>query len=329
MARTIQADGRTIQVPDDATDDEINQLVGPAPANTAPVKEGLFKSLGDQVGIDSMPTAKGVLRGLFDPREGPGANAVRGIADYGKRVLGDAKDIRAMADSPDQADRPGATAAKLLDMVPFIGPAELKAADQSSSGDKLGALGTTIGASFPVAATALGGLDDMAPGRARLGEIPSTTRAGMKFDQLKGRLSNQPVPLNASLQPLQSMAEYGEAGAQLPGPANKLLVRSQSPFPLDYPEARRFQETLGQLSRADRDALNGSQGGNLKQLNKGLFSDIRDAADTQGLGSNYEDAMTEYRRGAQLKSFGKKAVVGSLGAIGAGEAYRKVNSLMK
>ena len=35
MPRTIQADGRTITVPDDATPDEINQIVGPAPT-TAP-----------------------------------------------------------------------------------------------------------------------------------------------------------------------------------------------------------------------------------------------------------------------------------------------------
>ena len=31
MPRTIKADGRTITVPDDATPDEINQIVGPAP----------------------------------------------------------------------------------------------------------------------------------------------------------------------------------------------------------------------------------------------------------------------------------------------------------
>lgn len=37
MPRTIKADGRTIVVPDDATDDEINQLVGPAPTPAPPV----------------------------------------------------------------------------------------------------------------------------------------------------------------------------------------------------------------------------------------------------------------------------------------------------
>src|SRR3984885_14558771 len=43
MPRTIQADGRTITVPDDATPDEINQIVGPPPAaSSAP---GFFKSI--------------------------------------------------------------------------------------------------------------------------------------------------------------------------------------------------------------------------------------------------------------------------------------------
>jgi hypothetical protein len=40
MPRTIKADGRTITVPDDATPEEINQIVGPAPSGTVTPTSG-------------------------------------------------------------------------------------------------------------------------------------------------------------------------------------------------------------------------------------------------------------------------------------------------
>ena len=49
MPRTIKADGRTITVPDDATPEEINQIVGPAPstpsAETPPAKKSMIDAL--------------------------------------------------------------------------------------------------------------------------------------------------------------------------------------------------------------------------------------------------------------------------------------------
>lgn len=59
MSRTIQADGRTIQVPDDATDEEINQLVGPAPTantpNTPPARLGFLDHLQKAVDLAASP----------------------------------------------------------------------------------------------------------------------------------------------------------------------------------------------------------------------------------------------------------------------------------
>ena len=161
-----------------------------------------------------------------------------------------------------------------------------------------------------------------------LGElIPTRAKAGALFEALKKSLENTDVPLKQSLPPLQDMAEYGEAGAQLPGPANKLLIRSQAISPMKYPEARRFQETLSSLSRADRDALNGSQGGNLKQLNQGLFSDIKDAAGSRG--QEYEKAMRQYRNAMRIRSgLIGTAKYGIPTAIGAGLAGKTIGKLL-
>lgn len=58
MPRTIKADGRTITVPDDATPDEINQIVGPAPAAPSPPP-----SMGSTLLSGAEDLGKGMLEG--------------------------------------------------------------------------------------------------------------------------------------------------------------------------------------------------------------------------------------------------------------------------
>jgi hypothetical protein len=72
MPRTIKADGRSIVVPDDATDEEINQIVGPAPA--AP-QRGFFSSALDSSGLSTLGHA------IMNPRET--ASNLAGVATYG------------------------------------------------------------------------------------------------------------------------------------------------------------------------------------------------------------------------------------------------------
>ncbi len=87
MARTIQADGRTITVPDDATPEEINQIVGPPPSGqhtmgaspdvgSFPWLKSQAMTLRDKV-INQLPTVGGVVGGLLGAgggiESGPGA----------------------------------------------------------------------------------------------------------------------------------------------------------------------------------------------------------------------------------------------------------------
>ena len=58
MPRTIKADGRTIIVPDDATPDEINQIVGPAPADT---RNGFQREVDDLTKIEPFNARPGVM----------------------------------------------------------------------------------------------------------------------------------------------------------------------------------------------------------------------------------------------------------------------------
>ena len=90
MPRTIQADGRTITVPDDATPDEINQIVGPAPSSTPPDPSGRTPT-GEPASGDNRNGFQRTLDNLTtpDPRreewQGPVHNAAdsfsRGVAE--------------------------------------------------------------------------------------------------------------------------------------------------------------------------------------------------------------------------------------------------------
>ncbi len=96
MPRQIQADGRTITVPDDATPDEINQIVGPAPTKTSTstppnsVLGGVLRRGGDILsGIGS------TFFGPPQPDENiltatPIARMARGAYQSGKQALGQA-----------------------------------------------------------------------------------------------------------------------------------------------------------------------------------------------------------------------------------------------
>lgn len=86
MPRTIQADGRTITVPDDATAEEINQIVGPpqvsvraAPAPFSPEGiKGRLMTLRDKA-INQLPAIGGAVGGILGAgggiESGPGALA--------------------------------------------------------------------------------------------------------------------------------------------------------------------------------------------------------------------------------------------------------------
>jgi hypothetical protein len=160
---------------------------------------------------------------------------------------------------------------------------------------------------------------------AAVDAIPSTTRAGANFESLNSDLANTPVPLNATLKPLQRITEIGERGSTLPTAVSKLLQRSQGIADMTFPEARDFQSSLSDLSATDKMAMGGRVSGGLKQLSKALYTDIQDAAENAGRGDDYAQAMKEYRQASGLKdmakSAGKLAMKGA-GAYGAYSAYK-------
>lgn len=95
MPRTIQADGRTITVPDDATPEEINRIVGPAPSQPA----GFGQRFGEATGI---PTSRAALEAakptMAEQIGGPAVTAGRAALGYGKNLISEGR--QAVRDIP-------------------------------------------------------------------------------------------------------------------------------------------------------------------------------------------------------------------------------------
>lgn len=198
---------------------------------------------------------------------------------------------------------------RTLYATPFVGANFKKADEQQAAGNTKGAIGTGLGALTSIAAMGAGT-------GAAADAIPSTARAGDLFESLNKDLAQTPVPLKATLKPLQRITEIGERGSTLPTAVNKLLQRSQSIADMTFPEARDYQSSLSDLSATDKMAMGGRVSGGLKQLSKALYTDIQDAAEKAGRGEDYSQAMKEYRQGSGLKESAKAA--GKLALKGAG-----------
>ena len=189
---------------------------------------------------------------------------------------------------------------------------------------------------------ALGGAVEEAPGGIRpfsakgpgtigrvMNAIPTRAKAGAIFEDLNQKLANQPVNLTQSTPPLNQLEKIGNAGPGVPTTVGKLLDRSRTMFPMNYPEARLFQENLSNPSIVEKQGIGGSMKGGIKQLNKAYFNDIQDAANTQGLGEDYQNAMTMNRRANQLNHAFKTAGKFGAGALGLGAADRFIRESMR
>ena len=180
-------------------------------------------------------------------------------------------------------------------------------AEKVHAGDYAGAAGEGGGLAAAIAAP------DLLP-RA-IDAIPRTGRAGATLESLDKQLADVPVNLNHSAAPMQRAAELSVRTGASPTPFNAFLSRSQGIEPMTFPEARDYQSGMANPSVMDRLTTSGKMRGAVKQLNKSFFNDIQDAANTQGLGDQYSQGMSEYKNAARLKTAAKMAGAGAATAL--------------
>lgn len=158
--------------------------------------------------------------------------------------------------------------------------------------------------------------------------IPQTSRAGARFASLSGDLADHPVPLKATLDPLQRATELGARGGTLPKAASDLLTRSQGLEPMTYPEIRDYHSNISDLSRDAQGSMNGKMLGQIGKVKSGLYADTMDALRPVGRADDFAAAMKEYRQAAQLKKLGKQAAI-PIGATATGFAGKALYDAFK
>jgi hypothetical protein len=173
MSRTIQADGRIITVPDDATPEEVNRIVGPTPkaatgrpSAALPLQEGFLSSLA----APFVGAAQGAWHTVTDePRDAveKAASWISGVLPLKRAVIDPAIDQgkqaanefrQANAATPWYSMRPSPTAVDhrelalghgLAAAIPMFGPWAAsvgeKEGEQLGTGNYKGAAGTALG----------------------------------------------------------------------------------------------------------------------------------------------------------------------------------------
>ncbi len=283
-----------------------------APAETL-APEGFFHSLGSSVGVTPEIATQNEddfkahpVIGTIKAAAGPALPAAQSLYEGAKRSGGELLQAGREAFNRNKA---GALYHSIM-AIPIVGPALDKAADQYAEGNTAGEMGTLVGATAQSAPAVLGAVDMAAPGRPTLPtpSLPSRAKAGSVFNDLNAKLADHPVQLKDTIAPLQRAAEIGVRGGSLPKPVADLLQRSQAIEPMTFPEARDYQMALSDLSRADLESLTPRMKGQIAQVNKALFTDIYQSAEGKqpGLGTNYADAMKEFRQASQIVDTVKK-----------------------
>lgn len=163
-------------------------------------------------------------------------------------------------------------------------------------------------------------------GEAALAKLPSRAHAAELFQHVMEHAADEPVTLSkATMEPLERTQQLAMAGGKPFGTADKLYQRIQTINPLTYREARDFASNMS-LSPEEKMGLKRSMQYEVPRLSKAFNEDVGAAAARRGVGSEYEQAMKEYRQAARNAEIAKKVAKwgggAAAGAIGLEGAHR-------
>jgi hypothetical protein len=222
----------------------------------------------------------------------------------------------------------------LAGALPIVGPMAAHAGEQIGSGDVAGGLGTATGLLAPFGAHAI------VP-RA-LEAIPSAERAGRNFDTVMNAARDQPLDLTPAQQYLTRAQQLQKTGAGGIPPPLKMFgkaISDPNEPPMTYATGRDFASNAGSLSARQSMKTNAPMKAQLRGFAATMDDINRQAAEQAGVGKQYGDAMTEYRRAMQIRNAadaakrfagttaGRAIGYGMGGALGGALGYRAMKGL--
>lgn len=191
-------------------------------------------------------------------------------------------------------------------LVPGLNPESMEG--RAEKGDTAGILGE---ASVPLATTAA------TVGGGKLAEaLPSADRAAAALADVKATAGHVPIDMSEAGATALELYTQSQRGATLPKVVRDFVNRATKPGsdPITYGEAKDFQSNVSALSVDEKMSLKPNTKRLLGQLNSDLKASLEDAADTQGKGQQFSQAMTEYHHAMQLKGFSEAAIKAGIAA---------------
>ena len=162
--------------------------------------------------------------------------------------------------------------------------------------------------------------------------LPSATRAGRTFQELKGAIGDHTVGMTDDLaNSLSNIKELIDTGASTPQVVNKFITRiaDTNEGPLTYSEARNFYSNATKLSASEKMASNPAMKRAIGMFTNSLGDAIGNTADQAGKLSDLQGAMGEYAKAMRMREMGenaaelaKKVGVGALFGAGGAAAYK-------
>lgn len=142
--------------------------------------------------------------------------------------------------------------------------------------------------------------------------IPTTAKAGEKFQSVMAATKDLPVSVAAPGAVALRLRELADAGGSMPKVAKNFLSRITDPDkgPLNYAEARDFASNVSRLSANEYQRLTPVVAREVANLRVTLNKAIAETAAKAGKGQEYAQAMNEYARAMQIRGVFDSVVAG-------------------
>lgn len=143
--------------------------------------------------------------------------------------------------------------------------------------------------------------------------VPTTAKAGAKFQEVMGAAKNIAVDTNAPGDVALRIQQLADRSASMPMVVRKFLNRVTDPAKAEmtYEEARDFASNISRLSANEYQRLSPVVAREVANLRVTLNKAVGDAAGKAGKGKEYADAMREYARAMQVRGAVESALEGA------------------
>jgi hypothetical protein len=286
-------------------------------------RESYDKANGN-VGMPGTTEGPGMVRGLAEYDKASGGEIGGGVHDIAKGNI--SKGLHRIISGTANATAPAAA---------LVGPAAVAAAPAATTlsvgggiaGSKLASAGANALGATPDQSELAGDVGGLVGGLggAKLSKlVPSATNAGKLFQQASAKAGNLPVDISGAGNAALRAQELAENGAKMPTLLNKFLKKATAPGTdeMNFDTARDFYSNAGQQSIMQRLTTSPVMKRQIAQFRGDLGGAIQYTADQAGVGTEYRQALQEYRQAMIAKGISKAALLtmGAMLALKAGHA---------